>query len=168
MNKKGMIGQVIGAIIIITITAALFFNVTEVIDNTKLQCMNGSVNDRYNCDWMNDENTRTLMDLIPFIFILGTLIIVVPVILRMFRGIFGGIGEFFESFETTSSNDDDEKEKHLKRMKSKLKNELNRKPFESNQKPKTTPKTKGVQWGSGVEQGEGMDFFEDKQKGGDK
>jgi len=81
-----------------------------------------------------------------------------------FRRLLYGIGDIFESFESSSNNNDNKKEKHLKKMKSKLKKDLN----SYNDSRQTIPTNKGVEWGTGVESGKGMDDYETKLKGGDK
>ena len=91
-----------------------------------------------------------------------------PLIRKMWRSITYEIGDLFETSYTESDRDDEEeKEKYLKETKTKLKEELIRKKSSNNIDAKPE-ENKGVQWGSGIEMGGGMDDYENKLKGGDE
>lgn len=164
INKKGYLGQFIGFTFIIGLLVFTFMIINNGLDEMVAGCQGLNVTTT-GCELISDGSPFQLLftnKIILFIIIIIPFWIIVG--RKIFRGILYGIEEFFESFES-SNNNNYEKEKHLKKMKSKLKKELNRN-ITNTTKTKTETIDKGVQWGSGVELGKGMDRYETKLKGG--
>jgi len=134
MNKRGMLGQIIGIVVIIGFV--LFFEIIDITNN---------------------------ITLLPLIFLAGILFVLVPMTWRIFKGIFYGIKEFFEdlkSFETKSYDKHNKKKKSLKERKTKYNKELIRKSSNVDNVGIKPKEDEGVQWGSGVDSGEGMKTYE--------
>lgn len=159
----GMLGNLIGIIIIVGIAFMSLGVINETMNYIEEDCINVTVNtSNHDLCFIFHETVliKILWDFFPYFLIIFTFLIVWNIVKSSFRGTsFRGI-----SWERESDDkDDDEKEQYLKETKTKLKKELNRESSQDNQ-----PKNKGVQWGSGVELGKGMDSYENKLKGGDK
>jgi len=156
-----MLGNIIGFMFIVGLLVFTFVIINDGLDEMMAGCTGTNITTT-GCELISDGS--------PFKFILTNklilfMMIVVPLwimfgrsILRMFRGFLYDIGELFESYP--SKDNDNEKKKYLKEAKSKLKKELNRKSSENIDTK--SEENKGVQWGSGVDLGEGINTYGNK------
>jgi len=155
-----MLGNIIGLFIIGILLFVSFSFMSNGLDQMAAGCQGPNITTT-GCELISDGSPFQLLftnKLILFIMIaIPIWIIFGKSLLRMLRGIFYNIGELFESYP---KDDDNKKKKYLKEAKSKLKKELNRKSSENIDTK--SEENKGVQWGSGVDLGEGINTYENK------
>ena len=107
MNKKGMLGQLIGAFIAIVIAIALFPMITEALTNVTME-----INNTPNVSRGFDSGMgETMLTIIPIFFGLAILLVVLGVVFNSLRssGLIGG-GSDDEEDEDEDEDEDDELE----------------------------------------------------------
>jgi len=168
INKKGRAGELIAFMFIIGLIMFAVVTIYSGLDDMEVGCQGANVTTTIGCELIGEDSPfgiilknkviLIIMIIIPIWMIFGRVFLS---ILSIFRGIFRGMGEFFEP--SYSDFPDDPEDKDLKKMKSKLKKDLNRKPVQN------IEESKGVERGSGgISLGPGIDTYETKMKGGDE